>query len=269
VYLYALLAFLDMEANYLAVFAYQYTDITSILLLNSLTIPWVVILSYVILGRRYNLKQMIAVLVCIGGLGLVIGSDILRDRWGGLVRRDQAWIGDLVCVGSSFLYAVQNVLQEYILKKLRKVEMGGKAEYFGMLGAFGLLFSLIQWSFVERRPILEAGSSLWTGEVIGLFFGFIGTMISLYLMITWFIEKYDASLFNMSILTSGVYGLLLEFMQKKTSPRASSDWMYFVAYAMIVFGVILYSINDVAGDTERTSSNTKLSEPLSPSKSAN
>jgi len=266
IYLYALLALLDMEANFLAVLAYQYTDITSILLLNSLTIPWVVILSFFVLGRRYLMKQMIAVVVCLTGLGLVIGSDVIRDRWGGMARGDRAWIGDLICVGSSFLYALQNVLQEYILKRLdnKCTDDAGKTEYFGMLGGFGFLFSVIQWSIVERVAVIEAGTHLWTGEVIGLFIGFVATMIFLYVMITWFIGTYDASLFNMSILTSGVYGLMLDFMQTKSSPRASSDWMYFVAYGLIVVGVILYSTNEPPNVVDVSLSKSKLSDPLSP-----
>ena len=265
VYLYAVLAAFDVEANFLAVLAYQYTDITSILLLNSLTIPWVVILSYFVLKRRYSVRKIIAAVVCLVGLGLVVVSDTLRHRWGdAFAKSEYAWKGDLICVASSFLYALQNVLQEYILKRLGCSDLGTTSEYFGMLGIFGFTLSVVQWAIFESSDVISAGSTLWTGEVVGYFLGFVFTMLTLYTMITWYIGNYDASLFNMSILTSGIYGLLLEFLQHKTSPRGSSDWMYFVAYGLIVSGVLLYSTGEK--NTEKiVSTSSGLVEPLSPS----
>lgn len=246
VFLYALLALLDVEANFLAVMAYQYTDITSILLLNSLTIPWIVILSFFVLKRRYSLKQVGAMFICLVGLGLVIGSDTLRGRWSDENGHGTAWIGDLICVGSSFLYACQNVLQEYLLKRLCATEFFSNQEYLGMLGLFGFLFSTVQWLIFERQGLVDIGVSLWTSEVIGLFAGFSATMVVLYILLAWFIGNFDASLFNMSILTSGIYGIVFEFIQRKASPRLPSDWMYILAYALIVVGVVIYSISDVS-----------------------
>ena len=264
VYLYAILAIFDVEANFLAVLAYQFTDITSILLLNSLTIPWVVILSYFVLKRRYTFRKVAGTLICLCGLGLVIASDTMRHRWGDAFSADElAWKGDLICVASSFLYALQNVLQEFILKRLDRSDSGSTTEYFGMLGLFGFAISVVQFSIFERDDIISTGSSIWTGEVLSFFFGFILTMVMLYVMITWFIGKFDASLFNMSILTSGIYGLLLEFMQKKASPRGSSDWMYFLAYGLIVAGVVLYSTGEVEPQDDYRDK-TNLIEPLSP-----
>lgn len=165
VYLYAILATFDVEANFLAVLAYQFTDITSILLLNSLTIPWVVILSYFVLKRRYSLRKVIATVICLLGLGLVVVSDTLRHRWGDAFSKSEyAWKGDLICVASSFLYALQNVLQEYILKRLGRSDVGTTAEFFGMLGAFGLGISAVQWTIFERTDVISAGSDLWTGK---------------------------------------------------------------------------------------------------------
>lgn len=271
IYLYAILAVFDVEANFLAVMAYQFTDITSILLLNSLTIPWVVILSYFVLKRRYSWRKVIATGICLVGLGLVVVSDSLRHRWGeAFVSSETAWKGDLICVASSFLYALQNVLQEYILKRLGRSDTGTTSEYFGMLGIFGLFISVVQWTIFERSEVVSAGSALWTGEVIGYYMGFIFTMVTLYTSITWFIGTYDASLFNMSILTSGIYGLLLEFIQKRSSPRGASDWMYFVAYGLIVSGVLLYSTGEgVQDDKKSYESTASLSEPLSPSLTKN
>lgn len=238
VYLYMVLAVLDVEANFLAVKAYQYTDVTSVLLLNSLTIPWVALLSFFVLNRRYTKRQLISIVVCICGLGLVVGSDTARGRWDGS-NASSAWVGDLLCVGSSLLYALQNVLQEYMLKRLRV--WSSTYEYFGMLGLCGTIVSNIQWLIFERASVV---SFVWTSDVVGYFIGFSGVMFTLYLLLGWYIQKFDASLFNMGILTSGVYGIVFEFAQKNASPRPISDWMYILAYLMIVAGVVGYSLSE-------------------------
>ena len=240
-HLYILLALLDVEANYLAVKAYQYTDMTSVLLLNSLTIPWIVVLSFLVLKRRYKILELVALFICLCGLGLVIASDTIRDRWGAEFDGKTPWIGDLLCVGSSFLYACQNVLQEYMLKRLKPAHGGSNAEYMGMLGAFGFIISTIQWLALEQSSLREAGAEIWTIEVIGLLVGFWFTMVVFYIILAWYIGKFDASLFNMNILTGGIYGILFEFAQNKSAVRLSSDWMYVTAYLLIIIGVVLYS----------------------------
>lgn len=235
--LYVVLAVFDVEANFLAVKAYQFTDITSILLLNSLTIPWIVVLSFFILKRRYSYRQIFAIVICLAGLGLVIASDTVRGRWDNSSGGNSAWIGDLICVGSSFLYACQNVLQEYLLKRFGETGISPNREYLGMLGICGFIISTVQWTLLERDVF---SPSLWTPEVIGYIVGFSFTMFVLYLLLAWYIGRFDASLFNMNILTSGIYGILIEVAQGKDSLRKTSDWMYMLAYVLIVVGVVAY-----------------------------
>lgn len=72
---YALLALFDIEANFLAVKAYSYTSLTSVQLLDSLTIPTVMLLSRLLLKSRYTMFQGCAVLVCLLGVGTIVGAD--------------------------------------------------------------------------------------------------------------------------------------------------------------------------------------------------
>jgi solute carrier family 35 protein F1/2 len=241
IYLYIVLALLDVEGNYLAVMAYQYTDVTSVLLLNSLTIPWVVILSFFILKRQYCWRQIIGVVLCIGGLGLVVLSDSLRGRWNDNKSRPYAWLGDVICVGSSICYALQNVLQDYLLKRLQITVGGSKREYLGLLGVCGFSISLVQWLILELGD-LKSFSGWDSSTVYWLLAGFSGVMLILYVILSWFIERFDAPLFNISSLTSGIYGLLLQFALAKEN-RISTDWIYIVAYILVVIGVVLYSLN--------------------------
>ena len=60
---YFILAFIDVEANYIIVYAYQFTYLTSIQLLDCSTIPIVMILSFLFLSTRYLIPHIIGKLI--------------------------------------------------------------------------------------------------------------------------------------------------------------------------------------------------------------
>jgi solute carrier family 35, member F1/2 len=55
--------------------AYQYSSITSVTLLDCWTIPWVMILTWIVLKTRYSMWQFIGAGICVVGLVLVLFSD--------------------------------------------------------------------------------------------------------------------------------------------------------------------------------------------------
>nr|GFD06388.1 solute carrier family 35 member F1-like [Tanacetum cinerariifolium] len=57
-YYYLLLGVVDVEANYLVVKAYQYTSITSIMLLDCWSIPSVIVLTWLFLKTRYRFQKI-------------------------------------------------------------------------------------------------------------------------------------------------------------------------------------------------------------------
>jgi len=77
---YILAAFIDMEANFLVIFAYKFTSITSVMLLDCFTIPSVMFLSYCFLGATYKRLHIAGVFVCCAGLSLVVISDALASK---------------------------------------------------------------------------------------------------------------------------------------------------------------------------------------------
>ncbi|KAK8931267.1 hypothetical protein KSP39_PZI016101 [Platanthera zijinensis] len=84
-YFYLLLGFVDVEANYLVVKAYQYTSLTSVMLLDCCTIPSVIFLTWIFLKTKYRPKKFVGVAICIAGLALVVFSDVhASDRAGKL-----------------------------------------------------------------------------------------------------------------------------------------------------------------------------------------
>ncbi|VBB30061.1 unnamed protein product, partial [Acanthocheilonema viteae] len=77
---YLLLAIVDVEANYIIVYAYQFTNLTSIQLLDCSTIPMVLLLSWLFLSTRYLLTHIIGVGICLVGIAVLIWADALEGK---------------------------------------------------------------------------------------------------------------------------------------------------------------------------------------------
>ncbi|KAG5474039.1 hypothetical protein CUR178_04150 [Leishmania enriettii] len=111
---YAILAVIDLEANYVVVLAYQYTNMISVQLLNCFTLPCVLMLSFFVLRMKFAVTHVLGGVIAISGLVFLIALDA-----DGLSRSDggsQEVLGDILCLVSSFLYATSNVLTEWYVK---------------------------------------------------------------------------------------------------------------------------------------------------------
>jgi solute carrier family 35 protein F1/2 len=121
-YIYPIISLCDSVAGYLVTKAYNYTSITSIQLLDCLTIPNVLVLSFLFLRRRYGISHLIGIIFCIVGILFIIIDEakINRDSSHRITFDVRALSGDLLCIGGSVFYAISNVSQEFVL--LRKAK---------------------------------------------------------------------------------------------------------------------------------------------------
>ncbi|XP_078181847.1 uncharacterized protein LOC144575537 isoform X6 [Carex rostrata] len=204
-YWYVGLAFVDIQANFLVVKAYQYTSITSVTLLDSWTIPWVMILTWIVLKTRYCVWQIIAAGICVVGLVFVLISDAGVSGGGGGSR---PLLGNALVIAGTLCCAMSNVAGEYCVKKKDRVES------VAMLGVFGALLSMLQISIFEKKSLEEVK---WTP-----------TMMS------------GATLFNLSLLTSDMWAVLIRvfFYHQQV------DWLYYLAFGVVAIGLIIYSLNE-------------------------
>ncbi|XP_078181848.1 uncharacterized protein LOC144575537 isoform X7 [Carex rostrata] len=205
-YWYIGLAFVDVQGNFLVVKAYQYSSITSVTLLDCWTIPWVMILTWIVLKTRYSVWQFIGAGICVVGLVLVLFSDAGVSSGGGTGSRPL--LGDGLVIASTLCYALSNVTEEYCVKKKDRVEV------VAMLGVFGVLISVLQISIFEKKSLEEVK---WTP-----------TMMS------------GATLFNLSLLTSDMWAVLIRvfFYHQQV------DWLYYLAFGVVAIGLIIYSLNE-------------------------
>ncbi|XP_069496725.1 solute carrier family 35 member F2 isoform X2 [Ambystoma mexicanum] len=222
---YLLLSIVDVEANYAIVKAYQYTSITSVQLLDCVGIPVLMALSWFLLQSRYRLIHFAAVAVCLGGVGTMVGADVLSGREQG--TGSNMLIGDgLVLLGAS-LYAVSNVCEEYIVKNLTR------EEFLGMLGLFGTFVSGIQLIIVEYKDVAAIH---WDWKVALLFTAFALCMFGLYSLMPVVIKVTSATSVNLGILTADLYSLFFGLFLF----GYSFSGLYIVAFVVIMVGFLMY-----------------------------
>uniref|UniRef100_A0A7S1DH92 EamA domain-containing protein n=1 Tax=Hemiselmis andersenii TaxID=464988 RepID=A0A7S1DH92_HEMAN len=120
----------DVEANFTIVKAYQFTNLTSVTLLDCFTIPCVVCLSAVFLGARYTWVHGAGVVTAVAGLILLVYTD-LKAAEGEVPppspgNGGKRVLGDVLTLVAATLYAVSNIMQEHLtgIDDWRKVRAG-------------------------------------------------------------------------------------------------------------------------------------------------
>jgi len=226
---YILIAFVDVEGNYLIIKAYQYTSITSIMLLDCFTIPCAMIISYLFLRYKYNLKHFIGVMTCITGLVCIVYTDSLlsADQDNNQFKLNTIIYGDVLCLSGAALYAVSNVLQEHLVKEYKR------QLFLGVLGIFGFIISFIQFFILEYSTMIASHIS---PAAIGYIIGFIVCLFLMYVNTSVFLKNNDAILFNLSMLTSDVYAVVFSYFFY----HHLVHYLYFVAFGLVVVGLFIY-----------------------------
>lgn len=234
---YAILALIDVEANYLVVKAYKYTTITSIQLLDCFSIPVVVALSWKLLNARYTWLHLVGVAVSILGLVGLVVSDVISHRNEGGGGGSNQGLGDLLVILGACLYGVSNVGQEFIVKNYHRTD------FLGMIGLFGSLISGVQFIILERDEVSKLDLSSYK-----IWMPWIGYVVCLFLIYTCMsvaIQKTSATTVNISILSADFYALLFGLFIFHYQFHV----LYIIAFVLIVAGIVVYSLRPI-GETE-------------------
>ncbi|CAL9684428.1 unnamed protein product [Knipowitschia caucasica] len=223
---YALLALVDVEANYTVVKAYQYTTLTSVQLLDCFVVPVLMVLSWWILKTRFRPVHYAAVFVCVLGVGAMVGADLLAERDQGSTAN--ILLGDGLVLLSAVFYAVSNVCQEYTVKNL------SREEFLGMIGLFGLFISSVQMAILERS---EIAAIQWNWKIGLLFGGFALCLYTLYSCMPIVIKLSSATSVNLSLLTADLFSLFFGILLFHYTFSA----LYLVSLVVIIIGSIIFN----------------------------
>ncbi|KAJ2481614.1 hypothetical protein IWW56_001632 [Coemansia sp. RSA 2131] len=225
-YWYVLLAAVDVEGNYFVIKAYSYTSLLSCMLLDTWTLPCVVVLSFFMLKVRYRWTQILGVLVCLGGMGLLIKGDMDAGK---NYKAVDVVKGDIFMLIGATCYAVSNTLEEFIVRHRPQYET------VAWLGFFGTIINGVQMGIIEHSALTEM---VWTKEIIGCTIGFGLVMFVLYSLAPFLFRMSSATFYNLSIMTSDFYGLIFA----KYMFHDSITPIYAGAFTMIVVGLFVYHV---------------------------
>eukprot|EP00397_Hematodinium_sp_SG-2012_P019340 GEMP01019865.1.p1 GENE.GEMP01019865.1~~GEMP01019865.1.p1 ORF type:complete len:335 (+),score=50.15 GEMP01019865.1:87-1091(+) len=222
---YVILAVVDVEANYFIVKSFQYTSTTSILLLDSFAIPCVMLASILSpMKAVYSNEHLSGVSICVLGLILTVICDTVSNGNSGIFP--EAWKGDLMCLVGASLYGLSNVLQEDLLK-----EHGQRTEVLGILGVFGFLISGSQAALLESRGFGELTQDAFVNII-----GYQLALFSMYSLMSVFLYRCDACLFNLSLLTSDLYTIVIASVLWKEHFMPA----YLGSFFLTLFGLVQY-----------------------------
>ncbi|XP_024037838.1 solute carrier family 35 member F1 isoform X3 [Citrus clementina] len=226
-YWYLLLGFVDVQGNFLVNKAYQFSSITSVTLLDCCTIAWAIVLTWLFLGTRYSLWQLLGAALCVLGLGLVLLSDAGGDGGGD----SRPLLGDVLVIGGTIFFATSNVGEEFFVKKKDRVEV------VCMIGVYGLLVSAVQLSILELKSL---ESVEWSTNILLGFAGYAASSFMFYTLAPFVLKLSGATMFNLSLLTADMWAVVFRicFYHQKV------DWLYFLAFGIVVIGLIIYSTTE-------------------------
>ncbi|GAD97386.1 DUF914 domain membrane protein [Paecilomyces variotii No. 5] len=222
---YIIFAFFDVEGNYFIVLAYRYTTILSAQLINFWAIVVVVVVSFLFLHVRYHWAQIGGILICIGGMGILIASDHITGSNGGKAL-DQVK-GDLFALLAATMYGLSNTTEEYFVSTRPMYEVIGQLSFFGMIimGAQAGIF--------DRQSFRDA---VWNGKVGGYLTGYTLCLSLFYTLAPIMYRLSSAAFFNISLLTGNFWNVCIGIKVF----HYSVHWMYPIAFVLIIVGQMIY-----------------------------
>ncbi|TDL24039.1 DUF914-domain-containing protein [Rickenella mellea] len=221
---YIILAACDVEGNFLVVKAYQYTSLLSCMLLDAWAIPVCLFFSWIYMRPKYRWTQILGVVVCVGGLGMLVGSDDLTDKNYPAVSVVR---GDIFMIVGASLYGFTNATEEFFVRRSPLYEV------VGQLGMWGTIINGIQAACLEHKGMKTA---TWSGANIGFLIAYTAAMIVLYTVAPLLYRLASSAYYNLSLLSSDFYGLLFGLFLFHYKPY----WLYFPAFSVVILGLIIY-----------------------------
>ncbi len=230
---------MDVEGNYFTVLAYRYTTILSAQLINFWAIVVVVIISFLVLKVRYHITQVLGILICVGGMGILLASDHITGSNGGDISSGDQLKGDLFALLGATFYGLSNVTEEFLVSKRPLYEVVGQLAFWAML------INGAQAGIFDRASFRTA---VWDGQVAGYLVGFTLLLSLFYTLAPLMFRLASAAFFNISLLTSNFWGVVIGIEVF----GLAIHFMYPIAFVLILVGLIVYFVGKrVLGEAKK------------------
>lgn len=236
---YIILGFCDVEGNYFIVLAYRYTTMLSAQLINFWAIAVVVVVSFLFLKVRYHISQIIGILTCIGGMGVLIASDHITGSNGGSVSQGNQVKGDMFALIGATFYGLTNTAEEYFVSTRPVYEVLGQMAFFGMI------INGAQAGIFDRDSF---HSATWNADVAGYLVGYTLCLTLFYCLAPLLFRLSSAAFFNISLLTMNFWGVVIGVEVF----HYNIHWMYPIAFVLIIIGQLIYYVGrQVLGEARK------------------
>jgi len=231
---------MDVEGNYFTVLAYRYTTILSAQLFNFWAIVVVVLISFFALRVRYHLSQVAGILICVGGMGLLLASDhITNSANTGVVSSADQLKGDLFALLGATFYGLANVSEEFLVSKRPLYEV------VGQMGFWGMIINGVQAAIFDRDSFRAA---TWDGHVAGYLVGYTLALTLFYTLAPLMFRLASAAFFNISLLTGNFWGVVIGIKVF----GLPIYFLYPIAFVMIMVGLVVYFVGkQVLGEAKK------------------
>lgn len=236
---YVILSFCDVEGNYFTVLAYRYTTILSAQLINFWAIVVVVAISFFFLKVRYHWAQIVGILICVAGLGILLTSDHIQGVNGGDISSSNQLKGDLFALVGATMYGLSNVYEEWFVSGRPLYEV------IGQIGFWGMIINGVQAGIFDRNSFRTA---TWNGAVGGYLTGYTIILTIFYTLVPIMYRLASAAFFNISLLTGNFWGVIIG----TAVFGYSVHYLYPIAFVLIMVGHFVYFLGKgVLGEAKK------------------
>jgi solute carrier family 35 protein F1/2 len=196
-------------------------------LLNFWAIVVVIILSFFFLKVRYNLFQILGILVCVGGMGVLFGSDAITNA-NNFPAADRVK-GNLFALLGATCYGVANTAQEYLVSEAPMYEV------LSMMGVWGMCINGVQAAIFDRASFRKM-QEVYSPKIGGYIAGFDLLLFLFYSLAPIILRMGSAAFLNISLLTSNFWGTIVGIHVF----GLTIHFMYPIAFVLIIVGLVVY-----------------------------
>ncbi|XP_039838117.1 solute carrier family 35 member F2-like isoform X3 [Panicum virgatum] len=160
-------------------------------------------------------------------------------------------LGDVLIIAATFCFAFSNVGEEYCVKKKDRIE------FIAMLGIFGVLVTGIQ--IINHRSLFERKNLEtinWSPKMISLFTGFAIAAFVFSTISSFVLKMSGSTMFNLSLLTTDIWAVAIRYFFY----HQQVNWLYYLAFAVVAMGLIIYLRNESSSDDETAPSTTETTQ---------
>jgi len=110
--------------------------------------------------------------------------------------------------------------------------------YLCVLGFCGGIICAVQSLVMEMKYLKEISNfSQSNAYLVSYYFGFAVCLCGMYSISPYYFKKFGATMYNLSLITSTVYSLILGILFF----GEDITWLYIVGYCLVLCGILLYN----------------------------